>query len=840
MLLAFVGLLPMVATARPAAPSQAAATVDQAVTDGVAANGSADFWVVFREKADLSAAYGLSSKAARGQYTYDQLTSTASRTQAGLAAELDAQGVRYRAFWAVNAIRVFGGDQAALDAAKANAEVAEIRATHTYALPDPVAEPDGGQINVVEWGVANIRADQVWSDFGVRGEGIVVANIDTGAQFDHPALVDNYRGNLGGGSFDHNYNWHDPSEVCASPSLVPCDNNGHGTHTMGTMTGDDRAANQIGVAPRTEWIAAKGCETTGCSDFALISSGEWMLAPTDLTGANPDPSRAPHVVNNSWGAANGSAIDPFYRQIVIDWTAAGIFGVFSNGNSGPGCDTTGSPADNLEAWGVGAYDINNSIADFSSRGPGENGEIRPNLAAPGVNVRSSVPGNGYSAFSGTSMAAPHQSGAVALMWSAAPALIGDITQTRDILDTTAVDTEDLQCGGTADDNNVFGEGRLDAFAAVEQSPRGPVGSLTGTVTDASTGEPIAGATVSLEVDGNPRSTFTGADGTYAFSALPVGTYDVTATAFGYGSDTQSAEITEGATTTLDFTLDPAAAGSVSGTVTDPAGNGVAGATVTIEGTPLTTTTDADGNYAFASVPQGDYTLTVSAGGCFADTSVDITVAGDEVVDVELGRVTDAFGHTCRNQATRWVRANTPLALTGDDASIAVDLPFAFSFYGTEYTQAHVATNGFLNFLAPNTTYTNTAIPDPAAPNAAIYVEWDDLFVDAEAGVFTAVKGPEGNRRFVIEWRNIRPFSATERWDFEVILHEDGRRILMQYRNVDGDRDAGSSATVGIENADGTDALQFSFNQAVLSNDQGIRFLAPRGGPMSGAAALHRS
>ena len=91
--------------------------------------------------------------------------------------------------------------------------------------------------------------------------------------------------------------------------------------------------------------------------------------------------------------------------------------------------------------------------------------IQPNIAAPGVNVRSSVNGGGYGAFNGTSMAAPHLSGTVALMWSAAPALIGDITADPRVLDSTAIDTSDLTCGGTADDNNVFGEGRLDALAA---------------------------------------------------------------------------------------------------------------------------------------------------------------------------------------------------------------------------------------------------------------------------------------------------------------------------------------------------------------------------------------
>jgi hypothetical protein len=214
------------------------------------------------------------------------------------------------------------------------------------------------------------------------------------------------------------------------------------------------------------------------------------------------------------------------------------------------------------------------------------------------------------------MASPHVAGTVALMWSAAPSLVGDIALTRQLLDDTAVDTEDLSCGGTADDNNVWGEGRLDAFAAVGASPRGPVGTLTGTVTDASSGSPIEGAAVHA-AGPSDRTTFTGADGSYSIT-LPVGTYDVTASHFGYLSETASGvTVTEGATTTQDFALAPAPSHTVSGHVRDGDGNPLAGATVTIQATPLPpATTDASGAYSFASVPEGEYDVTASAGGCY--------------------------------------------------------------------------------------------------------------------------------------------------------------------------------------------------------------------------------
>jgi subtilisin family serine protease len=255
--------------------------------------------------------------------------------------------------------------------------------------------------------------------------------------------------------------------VCSADGKTVCDNNGHGTHVTGTMVGDDGGSNQVGVAPRAHWIAAKGCESNSCSSSALLASGQWMLAPRDLNGQNPRADLRPHVVNNSWGGGRGN---PWYQSTVDAWIAAGIFPQFAIGNSGPGCGSANDPGDYIQSYAAGAYDINNNIAGFSSRGPGAfGGEIKPNVAAPGVNVRSSWNDGNYRSISGTSMASPHVAGAVALIWSAAPAFNRNIAMTRQVIDDTAVDVNSLSCGGSVDDNNVFGEGRLDAFAAVTEA-----------------------------------------------------------------------------------------------------------------------------------------------------------------------------------------------------------------------------------------------------------------------------------------------------------------------------------------------------------------------------------
>ena len=456
-------LVPAGATARTGAPGNGA-YVDPAVLSDISEGGETTAWVLLRPKADLSGASAISNWNKRGQFVYDQLTQTAESTQADVRAQLEQSGVAYQSFWIVNAIQVTA-NEAVIDDLAQMPEVERILPDQVIHLPPPSPGVAENKVQNVEWGVNQIGAPSVWAIPGVTGQGVIVASIDTGVQYNHPALVAQYRGNKGGGVFDHNYNWFDPAKVCGNPSLVPCDNNNHGTHVTGTMVGDDGGANQIGVAPGARWIAAKGCESSFCSSASLLAAGQWILAPTNLSGQNPQVGLRPHIVNNSWGGGGGN---PWYQGIVDAWIASGIFPMFSNGNSGPSCFTSGSPGDFVASYSAGAYDINGAIAGFSSRGASAfGGEIKPNIAAPGVNVRSSVTGSSYAAFNGTSMASPHVAGVVALMLSANPVLIGKIGPTRTLLDQTAIDVADLQCGGTPADNNVYGEGRLNAPAAVQ-------------------------------------------------------------------------------------------------------------------------------------------------------------------------------------------------------------------------------------------------------------------------------------------------------------------------------------------------------------------------------------
>ncbi|WP_246042528.1 MULTISPECIES: S8 family serine peptidase [Streptomyces] len=828
-------LLPLGAGAAAAAPEPAPSPgaaerkIEPKLRAQLGDSAKAVFWVYLDSAADLTAAARQTTRTAKAETVLRTKRDHAARTQAEVRKALDNAKAEYTSFWIVNAVRVVGTEKLAGTLAR-RPEVSRIDADDRITLPSPAeGKREKAAADAVEWNIDRVKAPQVWEQLGVRGEGIVVANIDSGVDHTHPAVAGQYRGRSADGSLDHQYNWFDPAGVC--PTAAPCDNNDHGTHTMGTMVGDDGGANKIGVAPGARWIAAKGCETNSCSEASLLAAGQWIVAPTDLNGQNPRPDLAPHVVNNSWGSA---AHDDWYRQVVDTWRAAGIFPAFSNGNAGPGCSTSGSPGDYAASYSSGAFDVNGTIASFSSRGAGPGGIVKPNIAAPGVNVRSSVPGGAYEAFSGTSMASPHTAATVALLWSAAPALEGDIAQTEQLLGTTAQDTDNGQCGGTAANNNVFGEGKLDALAAVSNAPRGPTGALGGTVT--SGGAPVAGAKVTA-AGPISRTTTTAADGTYAFRSLSVGTYTLTAAKFGYGQETATATVTENTTATGDLTLTQAPSGRLTGTVTAPSGP-AAGATVTIADTPVTATADDRGRFE-VTLPHGTYDLRAThSSRCVSPGTARATVAGDTAVEVALPERTDAYGYACAaSTGTDHPAGDRQLALTGDNTTERVDLPFPLPLYGKTYGQAWIGTNGTVSFGGAHTGDINGDLPSTATPNAALYPFWDDLVVGAAgsgSGVFTAVRGTAPHRQFTIEWRNVSHWSAqADRFSFSATVGEDGT-VTYSYRGTGGTGiKGGSTATVGVENATGTDAFAYSFNTPVIGDGLTISFRTTKSGVVTG-------
>jgi subtilisin family serine protease len=473
-------------------PSQVVAKIDAAVLAAIVEAGSSSFIALMAEQADLSGAYQLRSKEEKGRFVFEALRATAERSQASLLAELKQRGVAHRSLYVVNAVVVEQGDLALAAELAGRADVARLVANPTVRQPLPevaAAAPDVSP-EAIEWGVNNVNAPQVWATYNITGTGITIAGQDTGIRWTHNALKSQYRG-WDGANADHNYNWWDAihsdigapgSNMCGYNSAAPCDDNGHGTHTVGTVVGDDGGSNQIGVAPGAQWMGCRNMDNGDGTPATYAECFQFFLAPTNLAGLNPDPNLAPDVINNSWGCPTSegctSATWGVIQTVQQSLRAAGVFVVASAGNSGSSCGSINTPlAIFPESFAVGAYSSSNAIASFSSRGPRFFTNIQgPDLSAPGVSVRSATRSGDttYGSLSGTSMAGPHAVGVAALLWSAVPDLIGQVNASEQYLRETAnKSVVGTACGSGANTapwntwDNTYGYGRIDALAAIQ-------------------------------------------------------------------------------------------------------------------------------------------------------------------------------------------------------------------------------------------------------------------------------------------------------------------------------------------------------------------------------------
>ena len=466
--------------------------ISQSASTKFIENDNVDCMIVMQDQLDMYGKTSGMTKDRKSAYVFQSLKNYATKYQEEIKAYLLSNGIKYQSF------HIFNGLQAYLTKDQAeyivdNFEVETIVYNEPSRVSDLLKTKEDESRAVAEWGILQIKADSVWQ-LGFEGSDVVVGGQDTGYDFDNSLIVNKYRGFEPEG-FDHNYNWHDAIDTvnvlngdtindpsvnpCGFLSDEPCDDHGHGTHTMGTMVGQD-SINDIGVAPKASWIGCRNMDRGWGKPSTYTECFEWFLAPTDIEGLNPDPTKSPHVIANSWGCPEQEGCNAsnwmFMETVVNNLSAAGTVVVVSAGNSGSaGCGSVSNPAAIFEnSFSVGASNTQDNKAGFSSIGPvvvDSSFRMKPDVVAPGVGVRSIYLNEEFRTWSGTSMAGPHVAGAVALIINANSNLAGQVDVIKDILRSTAIplidSTECFMNDALEVPNFYYGHGRIDVLAAVK-------------------------------------------------------------------------------------------------------------------------------------------------------------------------------------------------------------------------------------------------------------------------------------------------------------------------------------------------------------------------------------
>lgn len=376
----------------------------------------------------------------------------------------------YRYLWIANAFSARINKEA-LQTLAALPQIIHIRADRQFAISTTADSPENispaqtdppevqGESGKYPWNLELINAPSVWRE-GIFGDDVVVAIMDTGVDLNHPALADSYRGYLDGHS--HETSWYDATIENTAENKGPIDLNGHGTHIAGVVLGGT-PENPLGVAPAARWIGVNIFAKGLAWDSHIAQAFQWLLAP----GGNPE--NAPDIINCSWASRPEYVTDYLQWQILHNLSQAGIFVVFAAGNNGQ--SGPGSPASYPHAFSVGAIEKEGDsykVTDFSSKGPVKWQEIsynKPEITAPGTNIRSSWLNNSFNVLDGTSVAAAHVSGAAALIKQSRPGITP--SEISYILKESAY-WDPLWNEQGKRPNNVYGFGILDAYKAIKQ------------------------------------------------------------------------------------------------------------------------------------------------------------------------------------------------------------------------------------------------------------------------------------------------------------------------------------------------------------------------------------
>jgi len=775
-----------------------------------------------------------------------------------------AEVYTYEAFWISNMFAIEARSSVIYELMN-RLDVAELDLDALLELDRPEKGPENVDgTESVEPGLRIINAHLLWAQ-GITGQGRLVMDIDTGVYPNHPALNYKWRGN----HVPSNQAWFDPAGT-----TTPSDCDGHGSHTMGIMVGRSQTTfDTVGVAPDAEWIAAKTiCSSPHTSNS--VAAFQWSIDPDGNPLTIDD---MPDAINNSWYDPDvTNECSGIYKTTLDAVEAAGIAVIFSAGNNGPGTSTITKPkninTNNVNVMCTAAIDgalyiggNTNPIASFSSRGPslcGGTGSllIKPEVSAPGVNVRSSGTSTGYNLLSGTSMAAPHVAGAVALLKQFAPNLTGK--QILEALYNTAVDL-----GAAGEDNN-YGNGLINVYAAF-LSLGTPDSTAPDPITDLSAGSPTSNA-LTLQWTVPYDSSMNGVTGfDIRYSTAPINDstsfYNATQLPFTTLPDT-----TGGTETYLVDGLNFATQYYFSIKSRDvwgnwsPLSNSANGTTLAA---PQISVTPVSLHHILNPMDVVKDTVTISNISSNPST-LDFTVTLDNntfpegIISTRLlpkyNALADATENSLKDKVSdikglsidgsggpdlfgyKWKDSNEPngpqyvwtdistnpnaVAVTFPNGTLddgwtnAIPIGFPMNFYGVDYSNVYLSTNGFLSFTPlSNATYSNAQIPNTSVPNNMIAMFWDDLDGRTQGTVHRLLDG----NKFYIQFKNWQKYNATGSLTFQVVLNQNGR-ITVYYNNMAADL---TSATVGIENTAGNDGLQVAYNSSYVANNLALEFAA---------------
>jgi len=639
-------------------------------------------------------------------------------------------GVVVNRFWLDNVILVRIPAELVLKIA-AHPDVVRVFENFEVRVIEPVYREttDTKTTQVSSWGIFKIRANETWA-LGVTGQGIRIAVLDTGVDITHPALAGKMLSVIPGDPY-YPGGWMEFDSSGNPVRSTPHDTHGHGTHCSGTALGGNTVDILIGVAPGATLM--HGLVLPGGSGtFAQVLAGmQWTVNPYYLT---PDGQKVytglpAHVVSMSWGANEyyNNDLLPAIEAMLL----ANIVPVAAIGNSGPG--TTSNPGNIWGVFGIGATDINDAVASWSSGkvvtwpsppptwpffGTYPSTYIKPDLSAPGVSITSAVPGGGYEAWSGTSMATPHVAGTVALILQAAGWLNYDVPNIPEkvylILNSTAIDF------GEPGQDIRYGWGRIDAYEAVRKAfEYAKKTGVEGFVLDEVSSEPVPWATVTvLEINQTFKVNATG-----GFKIpLDPGNYTLVFSAWGYQNITKTIEVV-----LLNGTITGVVSNAILGTP-------ISGASVTVVELNLTVYTDANGVYV-VSVPPGTYTLNASATG-YAPSAKSVTLGENETVIVNFqlypvgngtiaGYVKDAVTNAPIPNAAVWTYVGGALVSNYTDAAgyYELNVPSGnYTVYAWKpgYAQANVT--GVI-VIPSQTTWVNFSL-QPIPPTVVVLANVD--------------------------------------------------------------------------------------------------------------------